>query len=115
MGLLVEGKWHNKGYDTTKNNGRFIREQAAFHTPIDSPLKADEWWLADLAAKLSIPIVTLHRWRRVGWVKSRKVSTDRSRWVIYADADELARLRRLRDTRRGWPEPYPKELTTPLK
>ena len=97
----------------------FLREQQAQagvrSTLNKSHLEADEWWLADLAAELSIPIVTLHRWRRVGWVKSRKVSTDRSRWVIYADADELARLRRLRDARRGWPEPYPKELTTPLK
>jgi DNA invertase Pin-like site-specific DNA recombinase len=76
-------------------------------------LQANEWWLADLAAELSMPIATLHRWQRVGWVTSRKVTAAGGRWAIFADADELIRLRRLRDSPRGWPLPYPKELITP--
>ena len=75
-------------------------------------LEADEWWLADLAAKLAMPIATLHRWQRVGWVTSRKTAAG-GRWAIYADADELLRLLRLRDSRRSWPQPYPTELITP--
>lgn len=76
-------------------------------------LRTNERWLADLAAELSMPIDTLHRWRRVGWVTSRKVTAAGGRWAIDADADELLRLRRLRDSPRGWPQPYPTELTTP--
>jgi hypothetical protein len=76
-------------------------------------LQANEWWLADLAAELSMPIATLHRWQRVGWVISRKVTAAGGRWAIYADADERHRLGRLRDCPRGWPEPYPTELITP--
>lgn len=76
-------------------------------------LAADEWWLADLAAELKMPIATLHRWQRVGWLTSRKVEAARGCWAIYADADELTRLRRLRQSPRGWPQPYPKELITP--
>ncbi|MGX5775022.1 glutathione S-transferase family protein [Methylorubrum zatmanii] len=30
MGLLVEGVWHDKGYDTAKSGGRFERSAAAF-------------------------------------------------------------------------------------
>lgn len=30
MGLLVEGKWHDKWYDTEKNDGRFIREESQY-------------------------------------------------------------------------------------
>lgn len=30
MGLLVDGKWHDKWYDTEKNDGRFIREESQF-------------------------------------------------------------------------------------
>jgi DNA invertase Pin-like site-specific DNA recombinase len=76
-------------------------------------LEGDEWWLADLATTLSMPIATLHRWRSVGWVSSRKVTAVRGRWAIFADAAELDRLRRLRDAPRGWPQPYPLELITP--
>jgi DNA invertase Pin-like site-specific DNA recombinase len=76
-------------------------------------LEPDEWWLADLAAELTMPIATLHRWRRVGWVTSRKVAAAGGRWAIYGDAHELHRLRRLRDSPRGWPQVYPTELTTP--
>jgi hypothetical protein len=76
-------------------------------------LRGGEWWLADLATELAMPIATLHRWQRVGWVTSRKVTEAGGRWAVYADADELLRLRRLRDSPRGWPQPYPTELITP--
>ena len=76
-------------------------------------LKAGEWWLADLASELSMPIATLHRWKCVGWVSSRKVMQAGGRWAIYADAGELERLSRLREAPRGWPQPYPTELITP--
>ncbi len=75
-------------------------------------LAEHEWWLADLAAELKMPIATLHRWQRVGWLSSRKVADAGGRWAIYADADELFRLRRLRGSPRGWPQPYPAELIT---
>jgi DNA invertase Pin-like site-specific DNA recombinase len=98
---------------------RFLRERGVRSEPLprsvtdNGHLAADEWWLADLAAKLAMPIATLHRWQRVGWVASRKVTEAGGRWAIYADADELTRLRRLRDAPRGWPQPYPTELITP--
>lgn len=97
----------------------FLRERRAKagvqtrHQSDETQLKADEWWLADLASQLSMPVATLHRWQRVGWVRSRKVVAARGRWAIYADACELERLDRLRDTPRGWPQPYPTELITP--
>jgi DNA invertase Pin-like site-specific DNA recombinase len=97
----------------------FLRERAVRNGPLrqnvtnEQHLHADDWWLADLAVKLSMPIATLHRWQRVGWVTSRKVTAAGGRWVIYADADELLRLRRLRDAPRGWPQPYPTDLITP--
>ena len=67
----------------------------------------------DLAAEMSMPIATMHRWQRVGWVASRKVTAAGGRWAIFADADEMLRLRKLRDAPRGWQQPHPKELITP--
>lgn len=98
---------------------RFLRERGVRTGPLPrsvtkaQQLQNNEWWLADLAAELHMPIATLHRWQRVGWVTSRKVAAACGRWAIYADADELHRLRRLRDSSRGWPQAYPTELITP--
>jgi DNA invertase Pin-like site-specific DNA recombinase len=77
-------------------------------------LQPHEYWLTDLARRLGIPIATLHKWQRMGWVHSRKVPVAGGRWALWADEDELARLQRLRTFRRKWPEPrYPADLTTP--
>jgi len=98
---------------------RFLRERGVRTGALprsvtcEQHLEADEWWLADLAAELAMPIATLHRWQRVGWVASRKVTAAGGRWALYADAVELLRLRRLRDSPRGWPQCYPTELITP--
>ncbi|MCA9027293.1 MAG: hypothetical protein KDA86_18940 [Planctomycetaceae bacterium] len=87
---------------------RFLRDRevrAGKRVPADPGtlrLKVDEWWLADIA--------TMHRWRRVGWIRARKLDEPRSRWALYAHADELDRLRRLRDARHQ--HPYPAELVT---
>ena len=77
-------------------------------------LAVNEWWLSELAMKLSMPVATLHRWIRVGWIQARKVSEARGQWALHADAPELERLTKLRDYRRGWGETKtPIELTTP--
>lgn len=79
-----------------------------------SVLRRHEYWLADLARMVPMPVATLHKWQRLGWVPSRKVDVALGRWAIWADADEMERLRRLRAYQRTWPEPrYPLALTTP--
>lgn len=63
-----------------------------------------------------MPIATLHTWQRVGWVHSRKVTVASGRWALWADPEELERLRQLRAYKRTWPEPrYPQALTTPKR
>lgn len=79
-----------------------------------SVLRRHEYWLADLARVGPRPVATLHKWQRLGWVHSRKVDVASGRWAIWADADEMERLRRLRAYQRKWPEPrYPLALTMP--
>lgn len=81
----------------------------------ERPLRKHEWWLSDLAAYLQMPIETMHRWRRVGWVVARKVTESGGRWALFADENELTRLRELRAYRRGWGEQKtPAQLTTPI-
>jgi len=78
-------------------------------------LAADEWWLRDLAEALAIPVGRLRHWLEKGYVRGRK-STNGHYVIVWADADELDRLRRLRDywTREQQPI-YPKELTEPKR
>lgn len=77
-------------------------------------LGPDEWRLSDLSDHLDIPRETLHRWRRVGWLHGRKLDEPRGRWVLWADAEELDRLRRLRNCPKTWDnQPLLKELTIP--
>lgn len=99
---------------------RFLRERGRPSGPRPRTstetklLMPNEWWLADLARELNMPTATLHRWRRVRWVSAQKLPEAGGRWALWADADELTRLRRLRQERRGRSdEPYPKGLTTP--
>ena len=79
-------------------------------------LGRDEWWLADLAAELTMPYVSLHTWIGRGWVVARKVADAAGMQAVWADRRELDRLRRLRDHRREHPHvPPPAHLATPRR
>jgi len=72
-------------------------------------------WASDLADALGTTRGLLETWIRRGRVRAHQRDEPRRRWVIWADAAELARLRGLRErsvadeARRRWTEP-PAEL-----
>jgi DNA invertase Pin-like site-specific DNA recombinase len=77
-------------------------------------LERDEYWLSDLARELSMPKATLYKWQCRGWMHSRKEAMASGRLVIWADDDELERLRQLRAYQPQWPEQrYPQALIQP--
>jgi DNA invertase Pin-like site-specific DNA recombinase len=79
-------------------------------------LKENEWLLSDLARELAMPAITLNRWIRVGWVNGRKLDVPGGHWAVWADAEEIARLKQLRAHKRSWSdEPHRVKLTTPKK
>jgi hypothetical protein len=88
-------------------------ERGARPTAYD--LAEGEWWFTDLARELRLPQPTLYSWMRRGWVDARRVPTPgQERWVLWADADELKRLRALRDCPRSWHcRPQAADLTKP--
>jgi hypothetical protein len=67
-------------------------------------LGANEWIVRDLAAELGMPMISLYAWLRRGWVRARRIEEHpRQPWAIFADAQELARLRALRVAPKlGW-------------
>jgi hypothetical protein len=78
-------------------------------------LDPDEWWLSDLARQVKVSAATVRRWIARHWVHCRR-SPQHGYHLLWADADELERLRRLRDHGRTYPKiPSPTELTTPKR
>jgi DNA invertase Pin-like site-specific DNA recombinase len=74
-------------------------------------LRRNEWLLPALAAKLSMPTVTLYSWLRRGWIHGRQLDKPRGPWVLRADAQDLAKLHALRAVPKlGWQA----RTTTPL-
>jgi DNA invertase Pin-like site-specific DNA recombinase len=67
----------------------------------------DEYPLSVLAMKLGVSRSGIGGWLSRGWLHARRQN---GHWIAWADADELARLTRLRDEQRL---PFPSELTTP--
>jgi hypothetical protein len=77
-------------------------------------LQKHEWLLSDLARKLEMPSATMHSWRRLGWVRARKLPVSGGHWVLWADNAELKRMTKLRQFRRSWlVKSPPLDLTTP--
>jgi hypothetical protein len=77
-------------------------------------LAKGEWLLGDLARHLGIPQVTLHRWRKGGWLRARKLENSGGHWAIWASGTERRRMARLRQYQKRKPnQPLPLELTTP--
>jgi hypothetical protein len=79
----------------------------------DAKLAVDEWWIRDLADELAVGYNRFKEWAKKGYVHSRRIGK-RKHLVIWADAEERERLRRLRDAFcPGRTSRYPTELTRP--
>ncbi len=56
-------------------------------------LATEEWAVAALAQVIGMPTITLYSWIPRGWVRARRLAHPPHRWVVWADAAEIARLR----------------------
>lgn len=76
-------------------NGITSTARGSRRPPNDDP---NEWWLSDLAERLSMSRITLYGWARRGIIRARKLRKPSvgGSWVIWADSTELARLQKLR-------------------
>ncbi len=78
--------------------------------------KPNEWTLKELAGKLEMPESTLYVWLHRGKLKARQaISLARTVWLVYADRNELVRLRQLRTEPRVWAKKVPLNIQQPEK
>lgn len=96
-GNVVEDLLHKLGFRTERNDA--------------SLLASDEWWVRDLAVEVGMPWQTLREWATNGWAHGRQTNVEKL-WIIWADKDEVQRLRKLRSARPRGILGYPSELTT---
>jgi hypothetical protein len=78
----------------------------------DELLGENEWWLTDLARELKMSHNKLRAWANRGWLHSRRTPIQK-RWILWADADEVTRLRTLLAQSRRGVNAYTNELKTP--
>ena len=77
-------------------------------------LGADEWWLRDLASAVGVNPSALRRWASRGWVHWRRPPAVVGWRILWADAEEVERLKRLRDYGKAHRYAnYPPALTAP--
>jgi DNA invertase Pin-like site-specific DNA recombinase len=80
----------------------------------DSLLAPGEWWVRNLAKELGMPWQTLREWATNGWAHGRQTNVEKL-WIMWADDDEVRRLRKLRSAQHRGILGYPVELTTPKR
>jgi hypothetical protein len=74
--------------------------------------QANEWTLTELTQALAIPPPTLYKWLRKGYLRVRQARhVSAPVWLIWADTNELERLRALRRAPR--PQRWPAPMRTP--
>lgn len=78
---------------------------------------SDEYWLPELAKRLGVKPIIVHRWRWSGWLHARQLRGENGRWIVWANAAEVKRLRRLRafEIKQNGRRTPPSELTTRVK
>jgi DNA invertase Pin-like site-specific DNA recombinase len=77
-------------------------------------LGKNEWWLTDLARELKMSHLKLGDWSVRGWVHGRKTPVQGYR-ILWADKDEVRRLRKLLAASRRGVNAYTSDLKTPKK
>ncbi len=80
----------------------------------DELLGRHEWWLIDLADELKTSREKLQEWAGRGWVHGRQTPVQGC-WILWADKDELRRLRKLIAKSRPGKNRHASELKIPKK
>jgi hypothetical protein len=115
---------NTEGFHTPMGRGRIKRPMVnqllqrrgviADERANDGLLGRHEWWLSDLADELKTTRSKLQAWVLRGWVHGRKTPVQ-GNWILWADKDELQRLRALIVKSRPGKNRHASKLKTPKR
>jgi DNA invertase Pin-like site-specific DNA recombinase len=91
-----------RGAFTEAAVGAFVRDLGLVGELFrDDLLAKDEWWIPDLAGKLGVISQKIHYWVKQEWVHSRRTPSGKH-LIVWADKDEIRRLRQLAKRKNSW-------------
>jgi DNA invertase Pin-like site-specific DNA recombinase len=80
----------------------------------DDLVGKDEWWITDLARKLGVVPQKIHYWVKQSWIHSRRTPSGKH-LIVWADKDEIRRLRQLAKRKNSWIAARHPELVVPKR
>jgi transposase-like protein len=102
-----------RGAFTEAAVGEFVRNLGLIGELFRADMvEKDEWWIPDLARTLGVISQKIHYWVRQVWVYSRRTPSEKH-LIVWADKDEIRRLRRLAKRKNSWIAIRHPELTIP--
>jgi hypothetical protein len=102
-----------RGVFTENGIGTLVRELGLVGELFrDDLLGQDEWWIPDLARKLGVTAPKVHYWAKQGWVHACRTPSGKH-WIVWADQEELRRLRQLAKRKRSWTAARHPDLVIP--
>ena len=102
-----------RGVFTAGTIGSLVRELGLVGELFRDDLAGkDEWWIPDLAGKLGVIAQKVHYWVKQGWVHSRRTPSGKH-LIVWADKDEVRRLRQLAGRKNSWIAARHPELVIP--
>jgi DNA invertase Pin-like site-specific DNA recombinase len=91
-----------RGVFTAGGIGSLVRELGLVGELFrDDLVGKDEWWIADLAGKLGVTPYKIHYWVKRVWIHSRHTPSGKH-IIVWADKDEIGRLRQLAKRNTSW-------------
>jgi hypothetical protein len=102
-----------RGVFTASGVGSLVRDLGlAGELFRDDLVGKDEWWIPDLSWKLGVMPQKVHYWVKQGWVHSRRTPSGKH-LIVWADKDEIRRLRQLARRKSSWIAVRNPELVIP--
>jgi hypothetical protein len=93
---------HRRGGFTELGVGALMRELGLVGEYFgDDLLQQHEWRIPDLARELGVIPQKIHYWIKQGWIHSRRTPSGKH-LIVWADKDEIRRLKRLARVKLSW-------------
>src|SRR5262249_800850 len=93
--LRRKGGWSSVSVQTLRRQLGLGRTHRHGHSR--EALGPDEWWVSELAERLGVARTSLFYWIEHSVARARKEPGGLRRWIVWANAAELERLRAYRD------------------